>query len=76
MRREPAPAIPNAWKLTRRELQVLGLLVTGLRDREIADELGLSTRTVSKHLESVYRKLGVSTRSAAVASALRAAAGH
>lgn len=70
---ELPPDVPNAWGLTARELEVLGLLATGMRDREIAHELGLSTRTVSKHLEAVYRKLGVSTRSAAVVSALRAA---
>jgi DNA-binding CsgD family transcriptional regulator len=73
MRSEFATAIPNAWGLTRRELQVLGLLAIGLRDKEIAGELGLSYRTVSKHLEAVYRKLGVSSRSAAVARALHAA---
>jgi DNA-binding NarL/FixJ family response regulator len=63
----------NAWELTERESQVLNLLVTGIRDREIAEELGLSTRTVSKHLEAVYRKLGVSTRAAAVAVAVKTA---
>jgi DNA-binding CsgD family transcriptional regulator len=55
--------------LTVREQEVLGWLATGLRDREIARELGVSTRTVSKHLGAVYRKLGVTTRAAAVAVA-------
>ncbi len=54
--------------LTAREEEVLGWLATGLRDREIARELGVSTRTVSKHLEAVYRKLGVTTRAGAVAA--------
>jgi DNA-binding CsgD family transcriptional regulator len=55
--------------LTIREREVLGWLATGLRDREIARELDVSTRTVSKHLEAVYRKLGVTTRAGAVAMA-------
>jgi DNA-binding NarL/FixJ family response regulator len=63
----------NTWGLTERESQVLDLLVTGIRDRDIAEELGVSTRTVSKHLQAVYRKLSVSTRAAAVAVALKAA---
>ncbi|PPK66176.1 helix-turn-helix transcriptional regulator [Actinokineospora auranticolor] len=49
-------------ELTDREHQVADLATTGLRNREIAVELGLSPRTVEVHLSRVYRKLKVSTR--------------
>jgi DNA-binding CsgD family transcriptional regulator len=55
--------------LSTRESQVLGLLAQGLTNAQIAGELALSERTVAKHLERVYRKLGVHNRTAA---ALRA----
>lgn len=51
--------------LTRREVDVLRLVAQGLTDAQIADELVLSTRTVSTHLRSIYRKLSVSSRSSA-----------
>ncbi len=55
-------------QLTGRELQVLGALARGLRNAEIADRLGLSPRTVEKHLERIYGKLGVESRTAALAA--------
>lgn len=54
-------------ELTDREAQILRLVALGRTDVAIARELELSTRTVGKHLEHVYRKLGVSNRAAAVA---------
>ncbi len=51
--------------LTQREIDVLRLVAQGLTDAQVAEELVLSTRTVSTHLRSIYRKLGVSSRSAA-----------
>lgn len=51
--------------LTRREVDVLRLVAQGLTDAQVADELVLSTRTVSTHLRSIYRKLSVSSRSSA-----------
>lgn len=51
--------------LTPREIEVVKLLGDGLANREIADKLGLSTRTVDAHLRSVYAKLGIRSRSAA-----------
>jgi LuxR family transcriptional regulator, maltose regulon positive regulatory protein len=55
--------------LTRRELEVLGLVAEGMRDREIAAALTLSEHTVHRHVANIYSKLGCSTRAAAVAKA-------
>jgi DNA-binding CsgD family transcriptional regulator len=51
--------------LTAREHEVLVLVADGRTNPEIADRLSVSPRTVQKHLEHVYEKLGVSTRTAA-----------
>ncbi|WP_308258910.1 helix-turn-helix transcriptional regulator [Pseudonocardia sp. H11422] len=51
--------------LTARERQVLDLVGAGRTNSAIAHELGISPRTVAKHLEHVYRKLGVANRAAA-----------
>jgi predicted ATPase/DNA-binding CsgD family transcriptional regulator len=59
------------YQLTQRELEVLRLLTAGKSNQAIAVELVLSTRTVSRHLESIFRKLGVTSRTAAAATALR-----
>lgn len=64
-RPDPLPAV-----LTPREREVVIWLAHGKTDAEIAALLGLSTRTVHKHLEHVYVKLGVETRTAAVMRAL------
>lgn len=56
--------------LTGRELDVLRLLVAGKPNREIARELFLSVRTIESHVSHIYRKLGVQTRTSAVALAL------
>lgn len=55
--------------LTPRETEVLAWLAKGKTNRDIADILGMSHRTVNKHLEHVFEKLGVETRSAAAAIA-------
>jgi DNA-binding CsgD family transcriptional regulator len=55
--------------LTAREREVVLLLRDGLTNREIADRLVISTGTVRTHLESIFDKLGVHTRTAAVARA-------
>ena len=52
---------------TRREQQVLGLLVLGLTSRQIARRMEITERTVRKHLESVYRKADLTGRAAAAA---------
>ena len=53
-------------RLTRREAMVLDLVALGRTNDAIARRLGTSPRTVAKHLEHIYRKLGVSGRAAAV----------
>lgn len=58
--------------LSERELEVLKGIVEGLKDRDIARILSISKHTVRSHVKSVYRKLGVSSRSQAVARAVRA----
>jgi DNA-binding NarL/FixJ family response regulator len=57
--------------LTRREVEVLGLLAQGLSNKEIAGVMWLSYRTVERHVTSLYRKIGVARRSEATAFALR-----
>ena len=57
--------------LTRRELEVLRLVAEGHTDREVADALVISTRTVNRHLSNIFVKLDVPGRAAAVAYAIR-----
>jgi two-component system, NarL family, nitrate/nitrite response regulator NarL len=58
---------PNdeGWDLSSREEEVLRLLADGITDREIADRLGISPRTVETHVGNVLRKLGVRNRAQA-----------
>ena len=60
------------FKLTSREAEVLSWLSKGKTNRDIAQILGLSPRTVDKHLEQIYSKLGVENRTAAAAIAVNA----
>ncbi len=64
----PAPA-PAVTPLSDRELEVLRAAARGERNKEIAHTLGISERTVKAHLASVFNKLGVDSRAAAVAIA-------
>ncbi|MEW5812939.1 MAG: response regulator transcription factor [Actinomycetota bacterium] len=57
--------------LTQRESEILALVVNGLSNRAIAAKLVIGDETVKSHLSSLYRKLGVSDRTGAVALALR-----
>jgi DNA-binding CsgD family transcriptional regulator len=52
--------------LSLREREVLDWLAGGKTDRDIADILGISHRTVHKHLQRIYEKLGVENRTSAV----------
>jgi predicted ATPase/DNA-binding CsgD family transcriptional regulator/transcriptional regulator with XRE-family HTH domain len=57
--------------LTPREAEVLRLVAQGRSNRDIADVLVLSPRTIKRHIENIFDKLGVSSRAAATAFALR-----
>jgi DNA-binding CsgD family transcriptional regulator len=57
----------RALGLTDREREILSLLMRGNTNREIAEILWISPATVRKHLENVFPKLGVHTRTGAVA---------
>jgi DNA-binding NarL/FixJ family response regulator len=59
---------PPEAKLTKRELEILDALADGLTNKEIAKRLWLTEQTVKFHLSSVYRKLGVSSRTEALAA--------
>ena len=63
-------ASASALPLSARETEVLRELVNGGSNSDIAAALGISERTVKAHLGSVYQKLGVESRSAAVAAAM------
>jgi DNA-binding NarL/FixJ family response regulator len=69
--RDAAPAAASAdlshYQLTPRELEVLAWIARGKTNRDIAEILGMSPRTVNKHLEHIFVKLGVETRAAAAA---------
>src|ERR1700704_968504 len=56
--------------LTAREVEILRRVTSGLTNRQLAQELGVSTRTIDAHLRSVYAKLGVKSRSAATRYAI------
>ncbi len=59
------------FRLTPRELEVLGLVAEGLSDREIAAQLELSEHTVHRHVTNILSKTGLPSRAAAVAQASR-----
>jgi len=67
---ERRPRVPS---LTERELDVLALVAQGLTNREISGRLFISPATVRTHLEHIYDKLGVRSRTGAVAAAFRIA---
>ena len=72
-RPEPAPAVTRprgGIVLTDRELQVLSGVAKGERSKEIAVRLHITERTVKAYLDSIYNKLGVDSRAAAVSVAL------
>ena len=69
----PSLKLPDSaeqYGLTRREVEVLRLVASGLTDAQVAEKLFISPRTVSKHLQSIYGKIEVNSRSAATRFAL------
>ena len=65
-------ALKRRFQVTSREAEVLVWIARGKSNRDIGDILGLSPRTVNKHLETVYAKLGVENRASAAILALKA----
>ncbi|HEX6254507.1 MAG TPA: LuxR C-terminal-related transcriptional regulator [Euzebyales bacterium] len=61
----------GAAGLTAREVEVIRLVAAGLTNREIADELVISEKTVARHLNNMFTKLGLSNRAAATAYAYK-----
>jgi DNA-binding NarL/FixJ family response regulator len=59
--------VRRAWPagLTAREIEVLRLLARGMSNRQIANQLVVTPKTVANHLEHIYTKIGVSSRAAA-----------
>ncbi|MFT5588354.1 MAG: DNA-binding NarL/FixJ family response regulator [Bradyrhizobium sp.] len=68
---KPASLSMAGYQLTPREQDVLTWLAKGKTNRDIAEILGMSPRTVNKHLEHIFVKLGVETRTAAAALVAR-----
>ena len=66
-----ADTFRRQFGLTLREAEVLVWIARGKSNRDIGDILGLSPRTVNKHLEQVFAKLGVENRASAAALAIR-----
>jgi len=65
-----APRLARPAGLTEREAQVIGLLARGFQTKQIARSLGISAKTADRHVQNVYRKVGVSTRAAATVFAM------
>jgi DNA-binding NarL/FixJ family response regulator len=67
-----SPGVPAPLdQLTERELEVLKMAAKGMSNREIAQELTISVRTVQTHLTNIFNKMGVGSRTEAVVHALR-----
>jgi DNA-binding CsgD family transcriptional regulator len=68
---DSAQVLKEALTLTAREAEVLVWLTAGKSNRDISDILGISPRTVNKHFEQIFAKLGVENRAAAAVIAVR-----
>jgi len=67
----PSPLVEYSAQLTAREQEVLRLVARGLTIEQMAERLVISPRTVDTHLKLIYRKIGVSSRSAATRYAMQ-----
>ncbi len=65
------PVASHAYGLTQREVEVLRLIAAGKTNRQIADELIISFRTVDQHVRSIFAKMGCDNRAEAAAQAVR-----
>ena len=69
--RYTGPLADEEQQLTARETEVLGLIGRGLRNAEVARDLGIAETTVAGYIKAVYRKLGISSRAEAAWHATR-----
>lgn len=67
---QPAPRLERPAGLTEREAEVVGMLARGLQTKQVAGTLGISVKTADHHIQSAYRKIGVSTRAGATLFAM------
>jgi NarL family two-component system response regulator YdfI len=68
---EPIPTAKEQSELSEREIEVLNCVARGDTSKQVAFHLGITERTVKAHLTSIYQKLGVDSRAAAVAAAMK-----
>ncbi len=66
----PSPPVHRPGGLTEREAEVIGLVARGLQTKQVARALDISAKTADHHIQSAYRKIGVSTRAAATLFAM------
>lgn len=69
--RAPAPRAPLSIHITRRQEQIVNLLLEGCTNKEIASRLGISDQTVKNQLTALYQKTSVKSRLELVLLALR-----
>jgi DNA-binding NarL/FixJ family response regulator len=67
---QPAPRVERPAGLTEREAQIVGLLARGLQTKQMARALHISVKTADRHIQNAYRKMGVSSRAAAILFAM------
>jgi len=64
--RQTVPLNMNEGQLSEREQEVLGLLAAGYRNKEVADKLSVSPKTIKAHIYNIYQKLHVTSRIEAI----------
>lgn len=63
--RQTGPAKPEDSGLTKREIEILGLIARGFRNKDVSEKLSISENTVASHIKSIYQKLAISSRAEA-----------
>jgi NarL family two-component system response regulator LiaR len=71
LRKHDSPATPSGNNLSEREKEVLNLIISGLSNAEIGQQLNISTYTVKNHVSNILVKMNVSSRTEAVSQALK-----
>jgi|BEDMetMinimDraft_2_1075160.scaffolds.fasta_scaffold04634_2 NarL family two-component system response regulator LiaR len=71
MRQGEVVELPEGQLLSPREIEIIKLLAQGLSNKQIAVKLGISRRTVERHLETIYNKMAVNNRTEAVMKAVQ-----